>query len=284
MTDNDNDNDHDNRAHAHADGQARLPMDPVPVEPLDPLMLAEVLEALALRQAALERAFDALHRRLGTTPKDGPWAWAALGAHRRRELLVQLRDWVDWLITRYDLRAETQTIPPCSHRHPVAVEELTALMVAWQGAYSADEAAPSDALIAWHDRWLWPTLHRLNEQLRVWAKCTGGTHQPARPAPQVTDDADFAAFLDPTADEASTAASAGPTLSADTVRDLLAAGRAVALLPDDPLTPINCEGRWYAVAHGDDSQTWTRLDDDHATQLDAIRRRLNAVHASRGPS
>ena len=148
MTDNDHDNDNRAHAHAHADGQAWLPTDPVPVEPLDPLMLAEVLEALALRQAALERAFDALHRRLGTTPKDGPWAWAALGAHRRRELLVQLRDWVDWLITRYDLRAETQTIPPCWHRHPVAVEELTALMVAWQGAYCADEAAPPDALIA----------------------------------------------------------------------------------------------------------------------------------------
>ena len=100
----------------------------------------------------------------------------------------------------------------------------------------------------------------------------------------MTDDADFAAFLDQAADEASTAASAGPTLSADTVRDLLAAGRAVALLPDDPLTPINCEGRWYAVAHGDDSQTWTRLDDDHATQLDAMRHRLHTVPADPGPS
>ena len=281
MTDNDNSN-HSNDGGAHAGGQAWVPPDPVPIEPLDPLMLAEVLEALALRQAALERAFDALHRRLGTTPQDGPWAWAALGAHRRRELLVQLRDWVDWLITRYDLRAETQTIPPCWHRHPVAVEELTALMVAWQSAYSADEAAPSDALIAWHDRWLWPTLHRLNEQLRVWAKCTGGTHQPARPGPRVTDDADFAAFLDQAADEANTAASAGLTLSADTVRDLLTAGRAVALLPDDALTPVNYEGRWYAVAHGDDSQTWTRLDDEHATQLDAMHRRLHTAGASGG--
>ena len=277
MTDN-------NNKGAHTDGQACPPGDPVPIEPLDPLMLAEVLEALALRQAALERAFDALHRRLATTPKDGPWAWAAFGTARRRELFVQLRDWVDWLITRYDLRAETQTIPPCWYRHPVAVEELTALMVAWQGAYCADEAAPSDALIAWHDRWLWPTLHRLNEQLRVWAKCTGGTHQPTRPAPQVTDNADFAAFLDQAADEAATAASAGPTLSADTVQDLLAAGRAVALLPDDTLTPVHYEGRWYAVAHGDNPQTWTRLDDEHATQLDAMHDRLHMVNDASGRS
>ena len=76
MTDN-------NNKGAHAAGQVYPPGDPVPLEPLDPLMLAEVLEALALRQAALERAFDALHRRLGTTPTDGPWAWAALCASGR---------------------------------------------------------------------------------------------------------------------------------------------------------------------------------------------------------
>jgi len=56
--------------------QAYLPEDPAQVEPLDPVMVAEVLEALALRQEALERAVDALHRRLGTTPKDGPWRGA----------------------------------------------------------------------------------------------------------------------------------------------------------------------------------------------------------------
>jgi len=264
--------------------QAYLPEDPAQVEPLDPVMLAEVLEALALRQEALERAVDALHRRLGTTPQDGPWAWRTLGPTRRRELFTQLRDWLDWLIGRYELRAEAQSIPPCWYRHPVAVEELTALMVAWQGAYSPDQSAPSDALVNWHDRWLWPTLHRLNEQLRVWPKCTGGTHEPARPAPPATDDADFAAFLDQAADEAATGPAAGATLSADTVRDLLTAGRAFALLPDDALSPIVYEGRWYGVAHGEHTQTWTRLDDEHATQLDAMRRRLDAAHTNSDPS
>ena len=42
-------------------------------------------------------------------------------------------------------------------------------MVAWKAAYSQKEAAPSEALVNWHDRWLWPTLHRLNIQLRVCA-------------------------------------------------------------------------------------------------------------------
>jgi hypothetical protein len=51
--------------------------------------------------------------------------------------------------------------------------------------------AASVALINWHDRWLWPTLHRLNMQLRVWAKCTGGSHAPSRPTPPATDEASF---------------------------------------------------------------------------------------------
>ena len=35
------------------------------VEPLDPVLVAEVLDALATRQHALEHAFDALNRRVG---------------------------------------------------------------------------------------------------------------------------------------------------------------------------------------------------------------------------
>lgn len=35
-------------------------------------------------------------------------------------------------------------------------------MVAWRAAFWVDEAAPCDALINWHERWLWPTLHHLN--------------------------------------------------------------------------------------------------------------------------
>ena len=165
-----------------------------PVEPLDPVIVADVLETLAIRQEALEHAFDSLSRRLGAT-KDGPWTWRTLGPARTRELFIELRDWVDWLVPRYDLRGEHHTIPPCWYRHPVAVEELTALMVAWRAAYSVDEAAPSDALINWHDRWLWPTLHRLNTQSRTWAKCTGGTHRDPPPLDPPTGP-EFSNFLD----------------------------------------------------------------------------------------
>jgi hypothetical protein len=155
----------------------------LPVEPLDPIMVAEVLEALAGRLESLESLVAAVTDQLVAAPPGGPWAWQHLGAAQTRALLKEVRDWVDWLIGRYELRGEAETIPPCWFLHPVAVEELTALMVAWKAAYSQKEIAPSEALVNWHDRWLWPTLHRLNVQLHVWAKCTGGSHAPSRPVP-----------------------------------------------------------------------------------------------------
>lgn len=155
----------------------------LPVEPLDPIMVAEVLEALAGRLESLESLVAAVTDQLVAAPPGGPWAWQHLGAAQTRALLKELRDWVDWLIRRYELRGEAETIPPCWFLHPVAVEELTALMVAWTAAYSQKEITPSDALAGWHDRWLWPTLHRLNVQLHVWTKCTGGSHAPSRPVP-----------------------------------------------------------------------------------------------------
>jgi len=257
--------------------------EPVAVEPLDPLMLAEVLEGLARRQEAVERAVDALSRRLGTTPADGPWAWRALGPSRRRELLSQLREWVDWLITRYELRAEAQTIPPCWYRHPGAVEELTALMVAWQAAYSQDESAPSDALINWHDRWLWPALHRLNVQLRVWPKCTGGTHEPARPRPPLTGETDFTTVLDQLTIGTNPNPREGRDLSEGVVRELLVSHEAEALLPNDARTPIRYQGRWYGVPDGAGSGVWTPLDDERNSQLDAMDRRLRDAQADGGP-
>ena len=257
---------------------------PVAVEPLDPVMLAEVLEALALRQEAVERAVDALSRQLGTTPREGPWAWRTLGPVRRRELLTQLRDWVDWLITRYELRAEAQTIPPCWYCHPVAVEELTALMVAWHAAYFKDEGAPSDALINWHDRWLWPALHRLNVQLRVWPKCTGGTHEPARPGPPLTGHDEFTTFLDRHTSGSSTDHEQDRELSEGVVRELLDSRQAEALLADDVHSPIHYQGRWYAVPDGAGSDVWSALDDERNSQLDAMYRRFREARTNSRPA
>ncbi len=249
----------------------------LPVEPLDPLIVADILDTLTVRQEALEHAFDTLTRRLGTTT-DGPWTWRTLGPAATRDLFTQLRDWVDWLVVRYGLHGEQHAIAPCWYRHPVAVEELAALMVAWRAAYSVDAAAPSDALLAWHDRCLWPTLHRLNTVLKVWAKCTGGTHTDPRPVPAPTGP-DFAVFLDqltqPPAPPDRPITAAGMT-------ELLNQGEAVRLVPDEPDSPFSHHGRWYAISSGTDGDaagTWTPVTGDESTRLDLLRQRREQTPA-----
>jgi len=256
----------------------------LPVEPLDPIMLAEVLEAMAGRLESLEGLVEAVTDQLVDAPSGGPWAWRHLGPSQIRALFTELRNWVDWLITRYELRGEAETIPPCWFLHPVAVEELTALMVAWTAAYSQKEIAPSDALVNWHDRWLWPTLHRLNTQLRVWAKCTGGSHVPSRPAPLVTDEASFTTFLadaDPRND--STRRTGTEALDRNVVESVLSSGEAVALLPDDPLSPIKYEHRWYGVPDGMRDELWRPVDEERQAQLGLMASRLSLTgHAGSG--
>jgi len=249
----------------------------LPVEPLDPVMVAEVLEALAGRLESLEALVEAMTNQLLESPAGGPWAWRHLTGSQTRALLTQLRDWVDWLITRYELRGEAETIPTCWFGHPVAVEELTALMVAWKAAYSQTATAPSDALAGWHDRWLWPTLHRLNIQLHVWGKCTGGAHTESRPAPPVTDEKSFEWFLAklwPRVDEERHTEPAD-ALNKATVKELVSSGEAVALLPGDQWSPIRYSGRWYAVPDGTHDESWRPVDDERGAQLDLMASRLN---------
>ncbi|MHB8187650.1 MAG: hypothetical protein ACYDDU_16555 [Dermatophilaceae bacterium] len=261
----------------------------LPVEPIDPIMLAEVLEAMAGRLESLEGLVEAMTAQLVDSPAGGPWSWRHLGPSQTRALFTELRDWVDRLISRYELRGEAETIPPCWFLHPVAVEELTALMVAWRAAYSQKEIAPSDALVNWHDRWLWPTLHRLNLQLRVWAKCTGGSHAPSRPGPLVTDEASFTSFLVNAGARIDAAPYTGleDALDRDAVESVLLSGEAVALLPGDPWSPIRYRDRWYAVPDGMSAgmpaELWRPVDEERQAQLGLMASRLSLTgHAGSG--
>jgi hypothetical protein len=85
------------------------------------------------------------------------WCWRDLGPKATEELWSQLTEWVGWLRSRYPL---AKRIPPCWGEHPEIVEELTALWLAWQDAYSDNSASPT-APAEWHDHWLPGFLHRV---------------------------------------------------------------------------------------------------------------------------
>jgi hypothetical protein len=85
----------------------------------------------------------------GAAPRS--WCWRDLGPKAADELWSQLTEWVSWLRSRYPL---AKKIPACWP------EELTALWLAWQGAYAADNA-PLTAAAEWHDHWLPGLLRRV---------------------------------------------------------------------------------------------------------------------------
>lgn len=151
---------------------------------------------LRARVEVLEEIVAGLGERLGygqDPVPPGPWVWHRLGSAERVHRMNQLRVWVDWLTGRYNLHGTATRIAPCWYRHPVAVEELTALWVSWQAAYTLPD--PTAELIAWHDRWLWPSLHRLNTApLQLFNSCPQRHKDAALVAP-TTDSDDFADFL-----------------------------------------------------------------------------------------
>lgn len=223
-------------------------------------LLAPVYERIEqLQNLAMKTAAD-----LNEVPAGGPLCWRYLDADATRDLFEQLRDWVDWLAGRYLLNMR---LPACWYRHPVAVEELTALWVSWQAAYPANEVAPSDALIAWHDRWFWPCIDRL-VRLNVFNQC-GGKHTEATDRTMLSDLDEFAVFLD---DEC---ASRPEPRTADEIHAALDSGAARRLIEDDPMTPVLQDGQWWAIPVGSESGSWV-------LQSPASARRLQIMLERRG--
>ncbi|MGH3623488.1 MAG: hypothetical protein ACRDQ5_17100 [Sciscionella sp.] len=67
----------------------------------------------------------------------------------------RLDAWVGWAVATYRLHP---VIPPCWAEHPLIVQELIGLALAWQLAWN--DEAPDDALTVFHER-----LHRTKERL-----------------------------------------------------------------------------------------------------------------------
>jgi hypothetical protein len=108
------------------------------------------------------------------------WCWRDLGPHAKTELMDQLETWTAWLRHRYPL---ARRLPGCWARHPEVVEDLTALWLAWEGAYQQPDA-PLTAAADWHDRWLPGVLHRLEHG--PFALDCADTHSP-RPETSYAD-------------------------------------------------------------------------------------------------
>lgn len=85
------------------------------------------------------------------------WCWRELGPQGAEALRRELTGWVRWLRSRYPL---ARRVPSCWADHPEIVEELTALWLAWQAAYTEPDASLT-AAADWHDRWLPGFLYRL---------------------------------------------------------------------------------------------------------------------------
>ncbi|MCM3662527.1 hypothetical protein M3148_16235 [Georgenia satyanarayanai] len=146
------------------------------------------------RVTALEELVAALAETLAARAGGGPWWWQTLGREEAARLWQDLAEFVTYLSGRYlsGLPAEYR-VAACWYRHPVAVELLTALMVAHTGAYRDPGSEPGPGLVDFHERSLWPTLERLRH-LRLFSSCQDGHTDRLSTAPTTPDDG-FAAHV-----------------------------------------------------------------------------------------
>ena len=64
---------------------------------------------------------------------------------------------------------------------------------------------------------------------------------------------------------------------------MLSSGEAVALLPDDPWSPIRYRDRWYGVPDGMQDKLWRPVDEERQAQLGLMASRLSLTgHAGSG--
>ena len=180
------------------------PTTPEQADVVDVDALADLTGRVGTVEEVVAGLVDTLTARGGASP----WAWEALDLEAATELWTQLAEFVTFLTERY-LRhlpaapvsgAKLATVPGCWYRHPVAVELLTALMVAHEGAYGDPGAEPGPQLVDYHERSLWPTLERLHS-LGIFKGCADGhpSEKVERWSTEATTgwqpDDDFAAFV-----------------------------------------------------------------------------------------
>lgn len=99
---------------------------------------------------------------------------------------AELRDFVDWLIDRYQL---TETlIPDCWYQHGRLVEELSALRGAWVASFSSLDAGYGP--IGWHERFAALTVRVAGE-----GDSCGGGHRPVYARERTDDSSVWSAWI-----------------------------------------------------------------------------------------
>ncbi|MCV9996451.1 DUF4913 domain-containing protein [Paeniglutamicibacter sp. ZC-3] len=188
-------------------------------------LLAGIPE-LIRRLGETEETVAALVEELANYPAGGPWLWEGLEPGAQRALWIELDAFVTWLQNRILSHHASKEgwIAPCWYKHPDAVEQLTALMVAHKASYHPKSKGPSHALVDWFQRCLWPTMDTL-KQRQTFKQCLQKREHEEPYAPGmnlVANDKDFTAFVDATVPEAP--AAAGP--------------KAPGPVPEDPETGL----------------------------------------------
>lgn len=174
-------------------------------------LLAGIPE-LIRRLCETEESVAALVEELANYPAGGPWLWEGLEPEAQRALWIELDAFVSWLQNRILSHHASKEgwISPCWYKHPDAVEQLTALMVAHKASYHPKSKTPSHTLVDWFQRCLWPTMDTL-KQRQTFKQCLQKREHEEPYAPGmnlVASDKDFTAFVDATVPEAP--AAAGP--------------------------------------------------------------------------
>lgn len=93
-----------------------------------------------------------------------PICWAAHTRAGQELLFEDLDTWVTWLVDHYTL--DGRVVPQCWQQHWELIEELSALHLAWEGAFATTGGA--DAPLAWHER-----FGHARTRLAEWAARTG---------------------------------------------------------------------------------------------------------------
>jgi hypothetical protein len=146
---------------------------------LDPMSIEGLDARLVNVETILPDLFDMYELRAA----GGPYYWAALDPDEAVKLWDELGKFVTWLDGRYitNLADPSYRLPDCWYRHPIAIEELTGLMVSHRAAYDTRSAKASSARVDWHQRALWPALDSLKDTPEWLAAATAAN--TANPTP-----------------------------------------------------------------------------------------------------